>query len=104
MSLYKLIDALAKRFGQVNLENRQDDYAVIRVVFNESQKMKGMDDSMCEPSPTFSSVVEFVNHNQVFKDTTNSFRFMSARNASMPVPSRDSDAYQVKVFSYSEKS
>ena len=103
MSLYKLIDAAAKRFGQVNLECRQDDYAVIRVVFNENPKMKAIDESLCE-SPAFSSVVEFVNHNQVFRDTTNSFRFLSARNSMDPGSSKDSDAYIAKVFCYSEKS
>ncbi len=48
MSLYTLIEALCKRFGEVHLETRQDDYAVLRVVFNEEFRLKGLDDSFSD--------------------------------------------------------
>ena len=101
MSLYNLIDALCKRFGEVHLELRQDDYAVIRVVFNEHYRMKGIDDSFSDQNPVFSSVVEFINHNPIVKDCTNSCHFMSARNAIKPVSGQDGSSYQVKIFNYS---
>ena len=42
ISLYSVIDTLAKRFGEVHLEYRQDDYAIIRVVFNDLFSEKDM--------------------------------------------------------------
>lgn len=36
ISLYKIIDSLARHFGEVHLEFRQDDYAVVRVIPHES--------------------------------------------------------------------
>jgi len=40
MSLYVLIESLCKRFGEVHLEYRQDDYAVLRIVFNEDYRLR----------------------------------------------------------------
>lgn len=34
-SIFNIIESLCKRFGEVHLEQRQDDYAVLRVIFNE---------------------------------------------------------------------
>ena len=47
-SLFKLIEDLCKRFGEVHVEQRQDEFAVIRVVFNENCRLKGIDDSFTD--------------------------------------------------------
>ena len=43
-----MIEALCKRFGEVHLEQRYDDYVVMRVVFNETARLKGVDDSFSD--------------------------------------------------------
>ena len=47
-SLFTLVEALCKRFGEVHLVERQDEHAVLRVVFNESCRHKGIDDSFSD--------------------------------------------------------
>lgn len=47
-SLYIVIEVLCKRFGEVHLEQRQDGYAVVRVIFNEACRVKGLDDSFAD--------------------------------------------------------
>ena len=49
---------------------RQDDYAELRIVFNEDFRHKGIDDSFSDCNPVFSSVVEFVNSNDTVRDCT----------------------------------
>lgn len=48
ISLYTVIEALCKRFGEVHLEQRYDDYAVLRVIHNEACRLKGLDDSFSD--------------------------------------------------------
>ena len=43
LALFTVIDALVKRFGEVHLEQRQDEYAVLRIVFNEQFRVKEED-------------------------------------------------------------
>ena len=47
-SLFSLMEVLCKRFGEVHLIDRYDEHAVIRVVFNESYRLKGVDDSFTD--------------------------------------------------------
>lgn len=79
MSLYNVIESLCKRFGEVHLETRHDDYAVLRVVFNEEYRLKGLDDSFSDQNPVFSSVVEFVNQNDTVVECTYSCHFLGSR-------------------------
>ena len=104
MSLYTMIEALCKRFGEVHLETRQDDYAVLRVVFNEDFRLKGLDDSFSDQNPVFSSVVEFVNQNDTVNDCTNSCHFIGARFRQSSVDTGSIKAQKVKVFRLSETS
>ena len=60
-SLYGVVTALCMRFGEVHLELKLDEYAVIRVVFNEASRQK----SVMENYPVFSSIVEFVNQSPI---------------------------------------
>ena len=39
-NLFIVVDSLVRRFGEVHLEQRRDDYAVLRVIFNEDSRMK----------------------------------------------------------------
>ena len=47
-SLFTIVEALCKRFGEVQIESRYDNYAVIKVVFNETCRFKGVDDSFTD--------------------------------------------------------
>lgn len=63
-ALFSVIEALTKRFGEVHLEQRQDEYAVLRIIFNEQYRVKKVDDTSTDFNPVFSSVVEFINKNE----------------------------------------
>jgi len=99
ISLFCLIEAFCKRFGEVHLELRQDDYAVIRVVFNEGQRLKGVDDSFSDQNPVFSSVVEFVSENDTVRKCSTSCHFLSVRNSTTTPGGKQSSG--VKIFHYS---
>ena len=79
-ALFTVIDALVRRFGEVHLEQRHDEYAVLRVIFNEDCRMKGVDDSFTDQNPVFSSVVEFTNNNETVKANALTCHFLSARH------------------------
>ena len=48
MSLYTVIEALCKKFGECHLEQRQDDFALLRVFYNEECRQKGAEDTSRE--------------------------------------------------------
>ena len=66
---------------------RQDDYAELRIVFNEDFRHKGVDDSFSDCNPVFSSVVEFVNSNDTVRDCTSYCQFLSSSYRSTPMSS-----------------
>lgn len=95
------MEALAKRFGEVHVEQRYDDYAVLRIVFNDACRLKGIDDSFTDQNPVFSSVVEFVDQNDTIKTNALTCHFLSARHTlSLCRVGRQ----QSKIYQFSEQS
>lgn len=75
-SLLNVVEALAKKFGEVHVEQRFDDYVVLRVILNDSNReIVEVEDQ----NPLFSSVVDFVNTDEVIKGSTLGCDFLSAR-------------------------
>ena len=96
----------------MHLEYRQDDYAVLRVVFNEDYRLRTVADeesfsgtgnnhasSEEEIIPTFSSIVQFCNESFVMRDCTTNCHFLSARNAIRPT-NKGGSSYELKTFIY----
>jgi len=102
LSLFTLIEALCKRFGEAHLELRQDDYAVVRVVPNDRYRIKEANEQqlICDSVVEFSSIVEFVDKCEVMSRCTSSCHFLSARLS--PI-GKIHAPFRLQMFHFSKK-
>lgn len=76
-ALLNVVEALAKKFGEVHVEQRFDDYAVLRVILNDDNRE--IVEIEKDQNPLFSSVIDFVRTDEVIKGSTVSCDFLNAR-------------------------
>lgn len=103
--LYAIVDALCRRFGECHVEQKQDEYAVLRVIFYQECKAKSEagDVRNEEGELNFSEVVDFVNTNECVKSSALSCHFLSARHNLTQGRTKNGMKPVVKIFRWSEK-
>ena len=95
--LYDVVDAICLRFGECHVEQKQDEYAVLRIISNQANE--GLDENQM----SFSQVVDFVNTNESVKASALSCHFLSSRHNLTQGRSKNGQKPIVKIFRQNDK-